>query len=194
MAAARGTARSGRPGREGLVQVATRLFAEQGVRGTSLQQVADAAGVTKAAVYHHFRTKDEIVEAVLSPALEACAAIVRTARSHRDPVGRVEATIVGMADQAVQHRHLWSVVLHDTAVEHLVHEGSEHAPVFHELRELLFGPDPTAERRLLVAVFLTGLMGPALDPTTVRIDPDEVRDALAEAGRRLLLDGGAPRT
>ena len=36
------------------------LFAEHGVSGTSLQMIADALGVTKAAVYHQFKTKDEI--------------------------------------------------------------------------------------------------------------------------------------
>ena len=37
------------------------LFAEHGVNGTSLQMIADDIGVTKAAVYHQFRTKEAIV-------------------------------------------------------------------------------------------------------------------------------------
>ena len=40
------------------------LFADHGVSGTSLQMIADAVGITKAAVYHQFRTKDHIVIAV----------------------------------------------------------------------------------------------------------------------------------
>ena len=40
------------------------LFADHGVSGTSLQMIADALGVTKAAVYHQFKTKDEIIIAV----------------------------------------------------------------------------------------------------------------------------------
>ena len=46
------------------IDVALELFADHGVGGTSLQMIADALGVTKAAVYHQFRTKDEIVLAV----------------------------------------------------------------------------------------------------------------------------------
>jgi AcrR family transcriptional regulator len=38
---------------------ALNLFADHGVSGTSLQMIADALGVTKAAVYHQFKTKDE---------------------------------------------------------------------------------------------------------------------------------------
>ena len=40
------------------------LFADHGVSGTSLQMIADAIGVTKAAVYHQFKTKDEIIISV----------------------------------------------------------------------------------------------------------------------------------
>ena len=41
--------------------VALDLFAEHGVHGTSLQMIADDIGVTKAAVYHQFKTKEAIV-------------------------------------------------------------------------------------------------------------------------------------
>lgn len=42
------------------------LFAEHGFDGTALQDVASAVGVTKQAVLHHFRTKDELRQAVLA--------------------------------------------------------------------------------------------------------------------------------
>ncbi len=41
------------------------LFAEHGVNGTSLQMIADATGVTKAAIYYQFRTKEAIVVAAV---------------------------------------------------------------------------------------------------------------------------------
>ena len=52
-----------------LLETALELFTRHGVEGTSLQMIADALGVTKAAVYYHFKTKDEITEAVTEPAL-----------------------------------------------------------------------------------------------------------------------------
>ncbi|HEY9303139.1 MAG TPA: helix-turn-helix domain-containing protein, partial [Mycobacterium sp.] len=64
-----------------ILDAALDLFAEHGVSGTSLQMIADAVGVTKAAVYHKFKTKEEIVTAVaememaqLEDALEAVEA------------------------------------------------------------------------------------------------------------------------
>ncbi|MFC3998374.1 TetR/AcrR family transcriptional regulator [Nocardiopsis sediminis] len=50
------------PGR--LLAAATRLFAEQGFERTSVQELVDAAGVTKGAMYHYFSSKDDLLYAV----------------------------------------------------------------------------------------------------------------------------------
>ena len=47
-----------------ILNAALELFAEYGVGATSYGMIADAIGVTKGAVYHQFKTKDEIVIAV----------------------------------------------------------------------------------------------------------------------------------
>jgi AcrR family transcriptional regulator len=51
--------------RQALVENATRLFVERGFSGTSLEQVASAARVTRGAVYHHFANKQALFQAVL---------------------------------------------------------------------------------------------------------------------------------
>src|SRR5580692_8829142 len=52
-----------------IVDEATRLLAARGFDGTAVQDVADAVGVTKQAVLHHFNSKDQIREAVLGAIL-----------------------------------------------------------------------------------------------------------------------------
>ena len=47
-----------------LLDVAARLFAEQGFEATSTQQILDEAGTSRGALYHHFETKQAIFEAV----------------------------------------------------------------------------------------------------------------------------------
>lgn len=47
--------------RDKIQAVALELFAEQGYEKTSLREIAERLGVTKAALYYHFRTKDDIV-------------------------------------------------------------------------------------------------------------------------------------
>lgn len=48
---------------ERVLAAATTLFAEQGYEATSVQQIVDAAGVTKGAMYHHFSSKDDLLAA-----------------------------------------------------------------------------------------------------------------------------------
>ena len=51
--------------RERLIEAAARVFAEKGFATTSLDEVADAAGLTKGAVYSNFENKEDLVRAVL---------------------------------------------------------------------------------------------------------------------------------
>lgn len=51
--------------RAAIVDAATRLFAARGFDGTALQDIADAVGVTKPAVLHHFPSKEHVRQAVL---------------------------------------------------------------------------------------------------------------------------------
>jgi|SRR5215470_19394628 AcrR family transcriptional regulator len=49
------------PVKERLLHVATRLFARHGFEGTSVQDIVDAAGVTKGAMYHYYGSKDDLL-------------------------------------------------------------------------------------------------------------------------------------
>jgi AcrR family transcriptional regulator len=51
---------SGQGGRERLLSVALELFLEAGYDGVSMQQIADAVGMTKGAPYHHFSSKEDL--------------------------------------------------------------------------------------------------------------------------------------
>ena len=53
--------------------------------GTSLQMIADTIGVTKAAVYHQFKTKEEIVIAVVEVDLAQLEAALDAAEAERRP-------------------------------------------------------------------------------------------------------------
>src|SRR3954463_4126175 len=61
--------------RSGLLDGAARAFAERGLRGSTMQSVAAAAGGAKETLYNHFRTKDEGAPAPLAAALERVPAL-----------------------------------------------------------------------------------------------------------------------
>ncbi|WP_430867287.1 TetR/AcrR family transcriptional regulator [Demequina aurantiaca] len=177
------TPKQRRPGRDHLVATAMSLFARHGVSDTSLQKIADEAGVTKAAVYHHFRSKDLIVSAVMEPVLVEIDASVRRAAVIDDPDARLDALLNDLAEQAVTHHDLYAIVLRDVAMGRL----SDRAlAIFSQLESALAGHAPTPGRQVRVAMFLSGLIGPAVDPRISDVDTSIVKSEILAVGRALL--------
>ncbi len=69
------TRRSSR--REAILDAATKLFAERGFAGVSVQDIADAAETHKTTVLYHFGTKEALYGEVLDEALERIAVVMR---------------------------------------------------------------------------------------------------------------------
>jgi AcrR family transcriptional regulator len=61
--------------RLGLLAGAAGAFAEHGVRRSTMQSIAAAAGVAKATLYNHFRTKDDVITALVRAELERLTAL-----------------------------------------------------------------------------------------------------------------------
>lgn len=57
---------AGKPTRDRIVDKADQLFYEQGFEHTSFAQIAEALGISRGNFYYHFKTKDEILDAVIS--------------------------------------------------------------------------------------------------------------------------------
>ena len=80
-------AAQGRATRGQLIEVATRLFAEHGYEGTSIEAVLSAAGVSRGALYHHFPGKEALFEAVVVAVSDQVTVDLAAAVSGRtDPV------------------------------------------------------------------------------------------------------------
>ena len=60
--------------------VALELFTEQGYDATSLREIAERLGVTKAALYYHFKSKEEIVESLTSDQIKRVETMIEWAQ------------------------------------------------------------------------------------------------------------------
>jgi AcrR family transcriptional regulator len=91
-----------RPGkRERLVSAARDLVYRQGVARTTLADIAEAADVPLGNVYYYFKTKDEIVGAVVQAHGDQMkATLAELERRHRSPKGRLKALMGVLADRA----------------------------------------------------------------------------------------------
>ncbi len=70
----------GRNTRDEIVAVAMRMFIDRGYDKTSLREIAEEIGVTKAALYYHFRTKEEIAQAALDAHISRLDALLEWVR------------------------------------------------------------------------------------------------------------------
>jgi len=101
-----------RGGRERLLVVATELFEAHSVAGTSLQMIADRLGVSKPAIYHHFRSRDEIIGALMEPVFVDARAGVEHLEALSDGKRR-RAAPQFYADFVVRHRRIINLVFFD---------------------------------------------------------------------------------
>jgi AcrR family transcriptional regulator len=62
-------------------EVALKLFTEQGYEATSLREIAEVLGVTKAALYYHFKTKEDIVSSMTEDRAASVQSLIDWARS-----------------------------------------------------------------------------------------------------------------
>jgi AcrR family transcriptional regulator len=105
-----------------IIEAALALFAEHGIGGTSLQMIAEAIGVTKAAVYHQYNTKDEIILAVAQVVLARLEAAVTAAEAERSRSQAREVLIKQMIDLAVERRGWAGVLQRDPAMLRFLEE------------------------------------------------------------------------
>ncbi len=94
-----------------IVAAAASEFARHGFKYTSLQRVADAVGYSKTGLLHHFRTKEDLYQAVMHRATQSLQDVGAIAQQHDAQIARDQAAIDGLTDLAVQHPGLVLFVL-----------------------------------------------------------------------------------
>ena len=150
--------------RERVLDAALNLFAERGVNGTSLQMIADHLGVSKAAIYYQFHTKDDIVLSVVRPVFDDMDRLVRIAETISNPDSRRDATISGFVEMAIRHRRIGTLFYGDPAVLELVRAHKEFEDCGDRLRELLIGPTVDVETRVTIGMITAGIFGSTTEP------------------------------
>jgi len=170
--------------RETIVETALELFSERGYDGTSLQQIADAVGLTKAAVYYHFKTKAEIASAIVLPTHEAIEQLIDRASEGRTRTERIDLMVAGMVDLLLAHRGRMSIVQADPALEVELHKDmTGFDALMDRAVGVLYGQEPTIEER--AAVYIAAGLGKSLQRLADAPD-DELREALVRTCTRLL--------
>lgn len=95
-----------------ILRAATELFAAAGYAGTSLRDVAEKCGMTKAALYYHYPDKESLLKAVVAARMGRLIAAMETALAKQgpgDPMARIRAFLLACARQIDTDRSGWVV-------------------------------------------------------------------------------------
>jgi AcrR family transcriptional regulator len=107
--------------RERILDAARALFAEHGYAGTSVRDIADALGVTKAALYYHFAGKADILLALVEPLLDDLDMLSECAE--RKGVPDREAAMRGFVRLLAARAPAMIALLSDQSAKHDLGEG-----------------------------------------------------------------------
>lgn len=170
-----------------VIAAAVELFGIHGVGGTSLQMIANAIGVTKAAVYHQFKSKDQIVIAVIEADMARLEEAVDAAEAESE-AGHPQALdrlIVRLVDLAVEHRRMVPMLQSDPAVARLL---AQHEPFRHLMDRLyrLLAGDGDNGGPVPAAMLSSAIGGAVMHPLVVDVDDDTLRASLLDIARRFL--------
>ena len=95
-----------------LLDAAERLFSAQGVSNTSMMQVAEAAGVTRGAIYHHFDNKLDLMDSMMERVrLPFDQMLEQTSQRHLDnPLALLRARLLNIVELLQRDPHTQSVI------------------------------------------------------------------------------------
>jgi AcrR family transcriptional regulator len=169
-----------------VINAALMLFARNGIGGTSLRMIAKELGVTVAAVYHQYNTKDEIIVAAVESQLRRLEAVVDAAEAVPAAEGAREVLVTGMVDlTAAGVGRSVSAVLSDPIVMGSF-DPDRFRSLISRMRRLLVGDENSRRSRVRTATLIAALNGAATHPFVADLDEATLRSELLEIAHLLL--------
>jgi AcrR family transcriptional regulator len=144
------------------VGIAADLFAEHGFAATSLDDIAAAAGYSKAAVLYHFGSKDDLLVAVLQSHLDQVSDMIAKLETEPDSPTRVDDAIETIASFALQRRPTLPLAFspaHDVATAMGRHPDllAQFGEVRERMGRMLVGGEPSLAQSVRLVIAFSGL-------------------------------------
>jgi TetR/AcrR family transcriptional regulator, cholesterol catabolism regulator len=101
--------------RDELLELAATMFAERGLRATTVRDIADSAGILSGSLYHHFSSKEEMVDELLRDFLDwLFTRYQQVVATEPNPLGRLKGLFMA-SFEAIENRHAQVVIYQDEA-------------------------------------------------------------------------------
>ena len=148
--------------------------------------IADEIGVTKAAVYHQYNTKDEIIRAVADAEFDRLEAVLDAAETESSPARARDAVIRGIVDLAVERRREVGTILNDPMIGRLYAKDKRLNRGLGRLNRLVMGADAGPESQVATAMLTAAISGAVVHPLVVGQRDEVLRAQLVKLVRRFL--------
>ncbi|MGW0328700.1 TetR/AcrR family transcriptional regulator [Nocardia sp. NPDC003183] len=149
--------------KQAIRDAAVQLFAAKGFEQTSLREVADVVGITKASLYYHYASKLDLLLAIIDPIIDHMRDIVEDIEAVPYNDEGIRAVLRTYLRGMIRHRDAGALCVRDTAA--IVNAIADRYPDLmeptRELRLWLAGPDPTQNSMLRAAAAIE-VLGVAL--------------------------------
>jgi AcrR family transcriptional regulator len=173
--------------------VAVELFTGRGYDKTSLREIADQVGITKASLYYHYPSKQALLLAIVEPFLtdwtDVAAAAERLPRSPEN----IRLVLAQAIDVMLRHREATGMLIRDVAavLTALAPKLEDVQQLSGRLQVWLAGPDPAPEDRIRASAAVEVLRTPlAAAATWPEVAEEEVRRVVLDSAVRVLGPGG----
>jgi TetR/AcrR family transcriptional regulator, cholesterol catabolism regulator len=101
--------------RDELLELAATMFAERGLRATTVRDIADSAGILSGSLYHHFSSKEEMVDELLRGFLDwLFSRYQEIVATEPNPLERLKGLFMA-SFEAIEERHAQVVIYQDEA-------------------------------------------------------------------------------
>jgi AcrR family transcriptional regulator len=172
--------RSGSETKAQAQRVATALFISRGFEATSLREIAEQLGISKASLYYHFNNKDAIVESIISARRDEIDDLVAWVRTQEPGPDLLRRTVLRWVDSSSvdKLRGIRFANANPATMRRLSHHGAEIGGGLTRIAELAAGEKADAMRLLLAKMaFLSINAAVMADPGNQNTDDDIVSAA-----------------
>jgi AcrR family transcriptional regulator len=149
--------------RDRILIVALRLFAEHGIARTSLREIAEELGVTKAALYFHYKTKEDIVTGILRGYLDGLHGLIDSYEQEKPSLDGREQVLRRFSElQSHWGADLTRLIRQNYTEVINLPAGAEIKDAHHRLVGVLAGPAPTVLDQTRAVASVAALQSVAL--------------------------------
>ncbi len=171
------------------LRIALALFTSKGFDATSLREIAEQLVISKAALYYHFKSKDDIVRSALSGRSDEAAALLAWARKQKPGSDLLERAVLRWVDSIAvdKLRGIRFATANPSVMQRIgTDPGSSIRDSLGALAKLVAGKDADPARELLVRMAFTSINSAVMAASRTRYTDEEIISAAREMALALI--------